>query len=122
MPRWRNAQRIFGKERHAIKPRNQEEWDRLFNKHKYILPSSVSSVHVKWSKKGAGQTGARLFNVQYVTPMRHWNSNVKFSHERMQEPGEPTILMGVNGAEKQMNVRGKRVEEIYEEMLETIHK
>merc|ERR1712137_781404 len=58
----RNQQKRFGIRKFYPKPRTTEQWHEVYLKHKVEVPN-VQQITLKWSSKGAGQTGIRHFSV-----------------------------------------------------------
>lgn len=48
----------FGHVKFAPKPKTEKDWTRIYNRHKYEIPT-VKKLTLTLSSKGAGQTGAR---------------------------------------------------------------
>lgn len=67
--------RKFGVQRYCQRPRNDQQMQMLYNEHKSLLPS-VEKIELEWSKKGAGQAGARHFKYYVVDPLKYWNKEV----------------------------------------------
>lgn len=57
------AMKRFGFQKFVKRPKTEEDWARLYRKHRYEF-KNIKSLYLQYSCKGPGQTGARyvLFN------------------------------------------------------------
>ena len=80
-----NKMRQFGRERYFPRPRNEQDLVKLYNEHKTVVPN-LQKIEVEWSKKGAGQAGARHFKYYNVPPLKYWNKDVRLSSSTSPSP------------------------------------
>jgi len=83
--------------------------------HKTLLPNT-KKLTVTWSKKGAGQTGARHFKYFDVPPLKYWNKSLEVALEKdMIEVVVPKVTVELSdGATTQFSVKGLTNQQILE--------
>jgi len=66
----------FGYWKGIRRPKTAEDWNKLWDEHKIVLPSSIAKLQLHWSTKSPGQTGIRYFKAYKVPPILHWNPQI----------------------------------------------
>jgi hypothetical protein len=68
----------FGWVRSHHKPRSEAEWARVFDRHRYVLPS-LQELSITLSRRGAGVAGLRRFRFDVLPAVVHHSPQLKVS-------------------------------------------
>ncbi len=58
------------------KPKSDQDWERIFERHPYVLPS-LDELTVTLSRRGAGVAGLRRFRFDVLPAIQHHNRDLK---------------------------------------------
>mmetsp|Transcript_8333 Transcript_8333/g.34926 ORF Transcript_8333/g.34926 Transcript_8333/m.34926 type:complete len:127 (-) Transcript_8333:24-404(-) len=107
------AMRQFGKVKFMPRPKTEEQWAALYNKHKILLPN-IRKLELHWSSKGSGQTGARFFKAYQVPPIKYWNKELSVTlHKNAEEPAPASVKAEMaDGVTLEENITGWKDDKI----------
>ena len=98
----------FGWIKYHAKPRSPAEWERVFARHAYLLPS-VAQLKVRLSRRGASLAGLRRFRFDVLPAVEHHNA-LSASLETLTEEASVAQLHVVmrDGTTHELDCRGLR--------------
>eukprot|EP00054_Salpingoeca_dolichothecata_P004746 m.31684 g.31684 ORF g.31684 m.31684 type:complete len:91 (-) comp14820_c0_seq1:157-429(-) len=82
---------------------------------------SLRKLHVVFSTKGAGHTGARLFLRDHVPALKYWNPEAQFSREKAQVD-QPVVTVETASNTTKLQVTNKTASQINEEIVALLTK
>lgn len=110
----------FGWVKWHRKPITEDEWARVFSKHKYFVPN-VTGLDLIYSRAGGpGLAGIRHFKLDALPPIAFHNPGIDIKFQSVQEKDVlPIVTVELeNGTKHEINCRGLRDSAILEKIYE----
>ncbi len=107
----------FGWVRYHNKPKTEAEWEKVFSRHVYLLPS-VQELTLNISRRGAGVAGLRRFRFDVLPAIVHHNTQAK-THVAVHgvNAGRADVSVKLaDGTTHKIDCKGKRDAVILEEL------
>jgi len=121
------AMRGLGRVKGMPRPKTPEQWEALYQKHRFTVPNvdSIKSISLTYSRGGAGNSGVRHFKYNKVPLFKRFYPHVEITTNKIIDPAayeDPYVALAFQtGEEEKIAVKGLREEQILERLQETMN-
>jgi len=119
--------RGLGRVRGTPRPKAPEQWEALYQKHKFTIPNGelIKALQLTYCRSGPGNSGVRHFKYNKVPIFKRFYPHIEIRTNKITDPAayeDPYVALAFEaGREEKIAAKGLREDEILQRITEAMN-